>query len=67
MTSEWTFTYSQGYQLIEEGENEITAKITCLVREVVNGVVDMNSNGTSMSKWFTLNVTGSSKEAAAAQ
>jgi hypothetical protein len=65
--SKWTFTYSQGYQLIEEGENELTAKITCLVREVVNGVVDMNSNGTSMSKWFTVNVTGSSKEVAAAQ
>jgi hypothetical protein len=65
--SEWTFTYSQGYQLIEEGENELTAKITCLVRDVVNGVVDMKSNGTSMSKWFTVNVTGSSKEATAAQ
>lgn len=65
--SEWTFTYSRGYQLIEEGENELTAKITCLVRDVVNGVVDMKSNGTSMSKWFTVNVTGSSKEATAAQ
>ena len=54
---------SQGYQLIEEGENELTAKITCLVRDVVNGVVDMKSNGTSMSKGFTVNVTSSSKEA----
>ena len=45
---------------INEGENELTAKITCLVREVVDGVVDMNSNGTSMSKWYTVNVTGSS-------
>jgi hypothetical protein len=60
--SEWTFTYSQGYQLIEEGENELTAKITCLVRDVVNGVVDMKSNGTSMSKWFTINVTGSTAQ-----
>jgi hypothetical protein len=65
--SEWTFKYSQGYQLIEEGENELTAKITCLVRDVVNGAVDMKSNGTSMSKWFTVNVTASSKEATAAQ
>jgi hypothetical protein len=56
--SKWTFTYTQDYQLIKEGENELTAKITCLVREVVDGVVDMNSNGTSMSKWDTVNVTG---------
>jgi hypothetical protein len=65
--SNWTFTYNQDYQLIEEGENELTAKITCLVRDAFNGVIDMNSNGTSMSKWFTVNVTGSSKEATAAQ
>lgn len=65
--SKWTFTYNQDYQLIEEGENELTAKITCLVRDAFNGVVDMNSNGTSMSKWFTVNVTGSSKEATGAQ
>jgi hypothetical protein len=64
--SKWTFTYTQDYQLIKEGENELTAKITCLVREVVDGVV-MNSNGTSMSKWYTVNVTGSSTAAAAAQ
>jgi hypothetical protein len=56
--SKWTFTYTQDYQLIKEGENELTAKITCLVREIVNGVVDMSSNGTSMSKWDTVNVTG---------
>ena len=65
--SKWTFTYTQDYQLIKEGENELTAKITCLVREVVDGVVDMNSNGTSMSKWYTVNVTGTSTAAAAAQ
>jgi hypothetical protein len=65
--SKWAFTYNQDYQLIEEGENELTAKITCLVRDAFNGVVDMNSNGTSMSKWFTVNVTGSSKEATAAR
>ena len=40
--SKWTFTYNQDYQLIEEGENELTAKITCLVRDAFNGVVDMN-------------------------
>ena len=30
---------------------------------LLDGVVDMKSNGTSMSKWHTVNVTGSSKEA----
>jgi hypothetical protein len=63
--SKWAFTYTQDYQLIKEGENELTAKITCLVREVVDGVVDISSNGTSMSKWHTVNVTGSSTAPAA--
>lgn len=27
--SQWTFTYSQDYQLIKLGENELTAKISC--------------------------------------
>jgi hypothetical protein len=27
--SRWTFTYSQDYQLIKEGVNELTAKISC--------------------------------------
>jgi hypothetical protein len=27
--SKWTFTYTQDYQLIKEGENELTAKISC--------------------------------------
>src|SRR5918994_798612 len=58
--SKWTYTYTQDYQLIKESENELTAKITCLVREIVDGVVDMSSNGTSMSKWYTVNITGSS-------
>lgn len=62
--SKWTFTYTQDYQLIKEGENELTAKITCLVREIVGGFVDTHSNGTSMSKWHTVNVTGSSTAAA---
>ncbi|CAN5301109.1 hypothetical protein BH18THE2_BH18THE2_33250 [soil metagenome] len=63
--SKWTFTYTQDYQLIEECENELAAKRTCLVLEVIDGVVDMNSNGTSMSKWYTVNETGSSTAAAA--
>jgi hypothetical protein len=27
--SQWTFTYTQDYQLIKEGANELTAKISC--------------------------------------
>ncbi|CAN5414730.1 hypothetical protein BH18THE2_BH18THE2_16660 [soil metagenome] len=27
--SQWTFTYTEDYQLIKQGENELTAKITC--------------------------------------
>ena len=27
--SKWTFAYTQDYQLIKQGENELTAKITC--------------------------------------
>ena len=27
--SEWSFIYTEGYQLITSGENEITAKISC--------------------------------------
>jgi hypothetical protein len=59
--SKWTFTYTQGYQLIQEGENELTAKISCFF----DGV-DSSSNTTSattttttipMSEWHTVNVT----------
>jgi hypothetical protein len=59
--SKWTFTYTQNYQLIKPGENELTAKITCL---------DSGSSGDSLStgnpvasnapvsEWHTINVTG---------
>jgi hypothetical protein len=59
--SKWTFTYTQNYQLIKPGENELTAKITCL---------DGGSSGDSLStgnpvasnpplsEWHTINVTG---------
>ncbi len=43
--SEWTFTYTEDYQLITEGDNELTAKISCF------------DNGT-VSDWHTINVTG---------
>jgi hypothetical protein len=46
--SEWTFTYTQDYQLITEGENELTAKISCYAA----------GNPTPLSEWHTVNVTG---------
>jgi hypothetical protein len=49
--SKWTFTYTDEYQLIKEGENELTAKISCFYR---NG----KDTFTEMSKWHTVNVTG---------
>ena len=59
--SKWTFTYTQNYQSIKPGENELTAKITC------ND--DMNSadpfptstpvaSNSPLSEWHTINVTG---------
>ena len=45
------------YNLITEGKNELTAKLTC------NGNDIINSNGTSnianeKSKWYSINITG---------
>ena len=47
--SKWTFTYTQDYQLIEQGENELTAKISCQ---------DAGTTPLSLSEWHTVNVTG---------
>jgi hypothetical protein len=63
--SKWTFTYTQEYQLITQGENELTAKITC----VNNGESDLNPfpagigaesapPSSPLSEWHTVNVTG---------
>lgn len=46
--SRWTFTYTKDYQLIREGPNELTAKISCF---------DAN-NPTPISEWHSVNVTG---------
>src|ERR671919_152109 len=63
--SKWTFTYTQEYQLITQGENELTAKITC----VNDGESDLNPfpagvgagsapPSSPLSEWHTVNVTG---------
>ena len=62
--SQWTFTYTQDYQLIKQGENELTAKISCSD----NGDFDLNpfpatgaqttSSSSPLSEWHTVNVTG---------
>ena len=46
--SKWTFTYSQLYQTIKQGANELTAKISC----------HAPSNPTPISEWHTVNITG---------
>jgi hypothetical protein len=46
--SKWTFTYSQLYQTIKQGANELTAKISCYAP----------SNPTPLSEWHTVNITG---------
>jgi hypothetical protein len=47
--SQWTFTYMQDYQLITQGANELTAKISCF---------DAGITATSLSEWHSVNVTG---------
>ena len=49
--SNWTFTYTQKYHLIIEGNNELTSKISCYTN---SGISNMTS------KYYSINVTGSS-------
>jgi hypothetical protein len=60
--SKWTFKYTQDYQLIKQGENELTAKISCSD----DGDFDLNpfpagiqttSSSSPLSEWHTVNVT----------
>jgi hypothetical protein len=46
--SKWTFTYSQLYQTIKQGANELTAKISCFA----------SNNPSPLSEWHTVNITG---------
>ena len=47
--SNWTFTYTQKYQLIKEGTNELTSKITCS---------DAAGSSNVTSKFYSINITG---------
>ncbi len=44
--STWKFTYSEAYQIIKEGVNELTSKLTCI------------NNPPNMTKYYSVNVTG---------
>jgi hypothetical protein len=44
--STWTFSYIENYHLIEEGANELTAKLFC------------HFNPMNLTKYYTINVTG---------
>jgi hypothetical protein len=64
--SKWSFTYTPEYQLIKLGENELTAKITCLNERNPNAdAFHLMSTSAApldssppLSKWHTVNVTG---------
>jgi hypothetical protein len=53
--SNWTFTYTKKYHLITEGQNELTAKVSCNGNSLIN---DTSNTSTAKSKWYTINVTG---------
>ena len=63
--STWTFTYSEDYQLISQGQNELTAKISCPAGEELDlnpltsspGAASPTSSG-PLNEWHTVNVTG---------
>jgi hypothetical protein len=44
--STWNFTYTKNYNLITNGTNNLTSKLSCL------------SNSTNVTKWNSINVTG---------
>ncbi len=45
--SDWSFEYTSEYELIQAGDNELTAKISCF-----------DNGPTPASEWHTVNVTG---------
>ena len=62
--SQWTFTYTEDYQLIKMGANELTAKISCIndgeidLNPFPTGTASATSSSSPLSEWHTVNVTG---------
>ena len=48
--SKWSFILSSNYTSIEEGVNEITAKLSC--------IPNVAGNTNNITKWYSINVTG---------
>ena len=48
--STWTFIYTDKYYLIQEGLNELTAKLSC--------IDDNNNDVANVTKWYSVNVIG---------
>ena len=60
--SKWTFTYTDDYQLIKQGENELTAKVTCsndgeFDPSQFPAGAETTSSSSPLSEWHTVNVT----------
>jgi hypothetical protein len=51
--SQWKFTITPNYTAIKEGQNKITSKVTC-----------PGGGGVGLTKWFGINVTGTTGAAA---
>jgi hypothetical protein len=49
----WSFMLDSNYTSIEEGTNEITAKLSCLSNSLSN-----NNSSSNATKWYSINVTG---------
>jgi hypothetical protein len=47
--SNWTFTYTQNYHVIDKGMNELTSKISCY---------DNSGAGNTTTKYYSINITG---------
>src|SRR5919108_1427486 len=47
--SEWSFVYNKNYHIIEEGNNELTAKVSC-------------ADSSGSTKYYSINVTGIAEE-----
>jgi|SRR5215211_6074544 len=49
--STWTFTYTDKYHLIQEGLNDLTAKISC-------NEDDSNNGAAKVTKYYSVNIIG---------